>query len=106
MLLRFVPVVCVRTGSVQKNENAHIARVACVSTGVLIMIEGALPTNCAGTPCGWLMVGSSSTGMIAFITGLWMRGDASQMSVVVYAAGVDSMTYCQVNQVDTPGNGD
>ena len=52
------------------------------------------------------MIGSSNTGMIAFVTGLWMRGDASQVSVVVYTAGVDSTAYCQVNQIDTLGNGD
>ena len=47
------------------------------------------------------MIGSSNTGMIAFITGLWMRGDASKVGVVVYTA-----TYCQINQMDTLGNGD
>ena len=87
-------------------ESGHITRVSYVQTGVLIMMDGTLATNCAGTPDGWLMIGSSNTGMIAFVTGLWMRGDASQVSVVVYTAGVDSTAYCQVNQIDTLGNGD
>gem|GEM_PF-2218123 len=86
-------------------EIGHITRVSYLPTGVLIMMDGTLPTNCAGTGYGWMMIASSNTGTVAFTTGLWMRGDASQWTVVVYTAGIDSTGYCQVNQLDTQGNG-
>jgi hypothetical protein len=80
----------------------HITRVSYVTSGILIMIDNAVPTNCTGTPYGWLMISSSSTSMMAFVTGLWMRGDAAQVSVTIYTGGIDSTTgYCQVGQIDT-----
>ena len=87
-------------------EVGHITRVSYTTYGVLIMMDGGLPDNCAGTPDGWMLVGSSYTGMIAFITGLWMRGDASQVTVTAYTGGVDSTTFCEIGQIDTAGNGD
>ena len=83
----------------------HINRVSFVSTGVLIMLDSGTPANCAGTPYGWMIVSSSSTPMVAFVTGLWMRGDASQVGVTVYTTGIDPTGYCQVSQIDTGSGG-
>lgn len=87
-------------------EVGHITRVSYTQAGVLIMMDGTLPTNCSGTTAGWMLINSSYPSMVAFTTGLWMRGDASSVSVTVYTAGIDSTTFCEVNQIDTGGNGD
>lgn len=86
-------------------QSGHISRVSFVSTGVLIWLDTGTPTNCTNTPYGWMMISSSSTPMVAFVTGLWMRGDASQVTVTVYTGGIDSTGYCQIGQIDTGNAG-
>ena len=79
----------------------HIRRVSFAPGSVYIMLDVGVPSNCTGTPYGWLMISSSSTPLVAFVTGLWMRGDAAQKQLNVYTTGIDSSGYCQVNQIDT-----
>jgi hypothetical protein len=79
----------------------HISRVSFVPNAVLIMLDNGIPTNCTGTPAGWLMINASSGPIVAFVTGLWMRGDASQIQLAVYTGGIDSTGFCQVSQIDT-----
>lgn len=43
--------------------------------------------------------------MLAFVTGLWMRGDSSQITLTLYTSGLDSTGFCQVSQIDTNGVG-
>jgi hypothetical protein len=69
---------------------------------VLIRVNAGLPDNCAGTMFGWMRIPPESKAMIAFVIGLWMRGDASQTSVVVYTDGMVG-SYCRVNQIDPVG---
>src|SRR6185437_903563 len=83
----------------------HITRVSFATTGVMIMLDVGVPANCTGVAYGWLMVSSASTPLVAFVTGLWMRGDASQKELVVYTSGIDSTGNCQVNQIDTGSAG-
>ena len=83
----------------------HISRVSFVPNAVLIMLDNGIPTNCTGTPAGWLMINASSAPIVAFVTGLWMRGDASQVQLAVYTSGIDSTSFCQVSQIDTQSAG-
>ena len=39
--------------------------------------------------------------MTAFVLGLWMRGDASSVSVTIYTDGLVN-GYCRINQIDPP----
>jgi len=43
--------------------------------------------------------------MLAFVTGLWMRGDAADKSLVIYTTATDGTGFCQVNQIDTQSGG-
>jgi len=83
----------------------HISRVSFITNGIGIWLDTGLPTNCAGTIAGYMMVSSSSAPLMAFVTGLWMRGDASQVGLTVYTTPVDSTGFCQVTQIDTGNAG-
>jgi len=83
----------------------HITRVSFATNGVIIMLDVGVPANCTGVAYGWLVVSSASTPLVAFVTGLWMRGDAPQKQLVVYTSGIDSTGACQVNQIDTGSAG-
>jgi hypothetical protein len=86
-------------------QTGHITRVSYTTAGVLIMMDTGPPTNCSATPYGWMMIAPQYTPMIAFVTGLWFRGDAAAKQLAVYTSGIDSTGYCQISQIDTEAAG-
>lgn len=83
----------------------HITRVTYVTDHLMIMLDSGPPANCSATPFGWMMVAALNKPMAAWVTGLWMRGSASQVSIAVYTSGIDSTGFCQISQLDTNGAG-
>jgi len=82
--------------------SGHINNVTFGSSSIMIMLDTGLPDNCAGSPCGWMVVPDSYKSMVAFVLGLWMRGDQAEVGVTVYTDGLVN-GYCRVNQID-PAN--
>lgn len=80
-----------------------ISNVTFAGDTVLVRLDTGVPGNCAGTPYGWMMVPSASKPMIGFVTGLWMRGDASSVTVTIYTDGLGGWGYCTINQLDPAG---
>lgn len=80
----------------------HISNITYTGGTVFIMTDSPLPDNCAGTPSGWMVVPATDKAMIAFVTGLWMRGDAAQVTVSVYTTGLVN-GWCEINQIDPTG---
>jgi hypothetical protein len=83
----------------------YISRVSYTGDHLIIMLDSGVPTNCAGTTYSWMMVPAANKPMLAFVTGLWMRGDAATKQVVVYTTPTDSSGFCQINQIDTQSAG-
>lgn len=83
-------------------STGHISNVTYIGEAVLIMVDAGLPGNCAGTSWGWLKIPVANKSMAAFVTGLWMRGDAGQTMVSVYTDGVVD-GYCRITQIDPAG---
>lgn len=77
----------------------HIANVTFVNNDVLITLDVAKPDNCAGGN-GWLRISGDNKPMVAFVLGLWMRGDLSGPEVTIYTGGLDSSGYCLIGQLD------
>ena len=48
-----------------------------------------------------MVVPAANKPMLAFVTGLWMRGDAADKTLVFYTSPTDGTGFCQVNQIDT-----
>jgi hypothetical protein len=81
--------------------SGHISNVVFNGDDVLIMVNAGLPDECAGASA-WMRVPPEYKAMNAFVLGLWMRGDAAQVSVMVYTAGVVG-GYCRITQIDPAG---
>jgi hypothetical protein len=82
--------------------SGHISNVTFASDVVMIMVDAGLPDNCVGSGWGWMKISSEKKAMMAFVLGLWMRGDAAQTVVTVYTGGlVDGL--CRVDQIDPVG---
>jgi hypothetical protein len=84
----------------QTYQFGRIINVTYVEDVMLIRLDTGLPGNCAGTPYGWMMIPSTSKPMIAFVTGLLLRGDLASIPVGVYTSGLGSAGYCQIGQID------
>ena len=81
----------------------YITNVTFAGDAVLVQLNaGGLPTNCTGSPYGWMHVPASYKAMQTLVLGLWMRGDASQVYVTIYTDGLVN-GYCQINQIDPAG---
>jgi hypothetical protein len=91
----------VNVAHAQTYQSGHITRVSYATNGVLIMLDAGPPTNCSGTPFGWMMMAPQYTAMISWVTGLWFQGTAASVQVTVYTTGIDGTGYCQINQIDT-----
>jgi len=100
-------VACVLAASAARadSQTGHITRVTYVGSTLMIMLDTGPPTSCSATPFGWMMVPASFTSMIAFVSGLWFRGDAAAKSLGVYTSGIDGSGYCQISQIDTQSAG-
>lgn len=81
-------------------NSGTISNVTFAGEDVLIMLSSGVPTNCTGTPYGWMRVPHDYKPMTAFVIGLWMRGDMSANTVTVYTSGLDSSGYCAITQID------
>lgn len=86
-------------------QTGHISRVSYVGDHLLIMIDTPLPGNCSNTTYSWMMVSATNKPMLAFVTGLWMRGDAADKPLVIYTSPTDGTGFCQVYQIDTEAAG-
>ena len=82
--------------------SGHISNVTFDGDSVMIMVDVGLPDNCAGTPWGWMRIPAENKPIIAFVIGLWMRGDAAQTVVSVYTDGLAG-GYCRITQIDPEG---
>jgi hypothetical protein len=82
--------------------SGHISNVTFAGNEILIMVDAGLPGNCIGTSWGWLRIPPENHAMNAFVIGLWMRGDASQVTVTVYTDGLVG-GYCRISQIDPVG---
>jgi hypothetical protein len=79
--------------------SGHISNVTFAGDYLMIMVDAGLPDNCVGTGWGWMKIPPENKPMIAFVTGLWMRGDAAQVVVTVYTDGLVG-GYCRISQLD------
>ena len=86
-------------------ETGHITRVSFNTDYILITVDAGVPTNCTGTFSGWMALTSASKLMQAFVTGLWMRGDAPDKSMVFYTTGIGASGFCEISQIDTQSAG-
>jgi hypothetical protein len=81
-------------------QSGHITNVSFAGDTTLVILDSGMPTNCAGTPFGWMMIQAAYKPIAAFVLGLRLTGNMSSVPVVVYTAGRDATGYCQVNQID------
>jgi hypothetical protein len=81
------------------HQHGRISSITFETDRILLMLDSGLPTNCAGTPYGWMAVPGNHKTIQGSLLGLSLRGDVKQVAMTVYAAGIDSTGFCQVTQI-------
>lgn len=78
----------------------HINNVTFAGDEILVRLDSPNPDNCASSRIGWMKIPAQQKAMQSFVIGLWLRGDISQTTVVVYTNPPDTSGYCSINQID------
>ncbi len=91
--------VCPMSRAAATYLNGHINDVTFVADEVLVRMDTGVPDNCAGTLDSWIRIPPVNKPMVAFIVGLWMRGDLSSTPITIYTDATNG-SYCSANQID------
>ena len=75
----------------------NITNVTSYPGGMLIMMDNGVPTNCIGTPSGWMLIRSENKTMIAMALTMLAMG---KRNAAVYTSGILSSGYCEIGQYD------
>ena len=65
--------------------------------GLLIMVDAGAPTNCNGTPFGWMLIPQVNKTMTATALAMWLSG---QRNATIYTNSYSGTGFCIVSQFD------
>lgn len=73
----------------------NISNISSTPSGLLVMLDTGVPTNCTGVGYGWMTIPESNKAMIAVALLSWQTDRPATIFTNALAAGV-----CTVNQFD------
>jgi hypothetical protein len=101
ILVGFVVLMCAQASHAYDTYAiGHINNVTFAGDEIFLRLDSANPGNCASSSIGWMKIPAQQKAMQSFVIGLWLRGDISQTTVVVYTNPPDTSGYCSINQID------
>ncbi|HET9645740.1 MAG TPA: hypothetical protein VFP68_20830 [Burkholderiaceae bacterium] len=75
-----------------------LSNITSTAEGLLVMLDSGTPTNCAGTPYGWMLIKEANKTMVATALTMWLSG---QRAVTIYTNPFSSgQSFCVVSQID------
>ena len=77
--------------------NGNISNITSTTSGLLIMLDSGVPTNCTGTPYGWMIIPEANKTMVAVTLLAW---HTNNRAVTVYTNAMQAGGWCYINQVD------
>jgi hypothetical protein len=82
-------------------QSGSIKNITATTAGLMVMMDTGMPSNCEGSPHGWMLIEQKNTTMISVVLAAW----ASQnRSGTIYTSGRSGGSrYCLVTQFD-PAN--
>lgn len=55
-------------------QTGSIVNVTTTKEGLMVMLDSGLPTNCAATSFGWMLIPEANKTMVAATLALWLTG--------------------------------
>lgn len=77
--------------------SGNIINVTATASGLMIMLDTGIPTNCQGTPYNWMLIKEENKTMISTALAMWASG---KKTATVYTAGMSHGSYCEITQLD------
>ncbi|ELV8553685.1 hypothetical protein QNE49_001318 [Vibrio fluvialis] len=78
--------------------NGKIINLTVTTSGIMIMMDAGIPSNCAGTPYGWMLIKQEHTALTSVVLATWASGNKSG---TVYTSGrEEDVGYCLIHQFD------
>lgn len=74
-----------------------IVNVTTTASGLMVMLDNGIPTNCQGTPYNWMLIKEENKTMISMVLAMWASG---KKTATVYTAGITPGSYCEITQLD------
>lgn len=74
-----------------------IVNVTTTTSGLMVMMDTGIPTNCQGTPYNWMLIKEENKTMISMALAMWASG---KKTATVYTAGIAPGSYCEIIQLD------
>ncbi|WP_054114255.1 hypothetical protein [Marinagarivorans algicola] len=94
----FLSILINNCWSAEGHQTGKITNLTATTHGILIKLNKGLPSNCEGTPFGWMLIRQENTALISVVLATWISG---QSTGTVYTSGTANSTgYCIVNQFD------
>lgn len=86
----------VAQGSTNSDTTGFISAQTSNAQGLLVQVSGGLPTNCTGTPYGWILIPEANKTMVS----LTLTAIAQNRQVKVFTNGIpQGQTFCVAIQV-------
>jgi len=80
--------------------SGHINNITLAGDLILIRIDAAFPTNCAGTAFNWIAIPAANKPIQAFVLALQARSAMPSTMVTIYTDPPGANGFCTVNQID------
>lgn len=77
--------------------SGNIINITTTASGLMIMLDSGILTNCQGTPSNWMLIKEENKTMVSMALAMWGTG---KKSIVVYTSPVKPGWYCEVTQLD------
>lgn len=77
--------------------SGNISNTSSVKGGLIVMLDVGVPTNCTGSPYGWMLIPEANKAMMATALTMWITG---KRAATVYTDGYTGNGFCVVNQID------
>lgn len=77
--------------------SGNVINITTTTSGLMIMLDSGIPTNCQGTPSNWMLIKEENKTMISMALAMWASG---KKGLTVYTTTVNPGSYCELIQLD------
>ncbi|WP_233081940.1 hypothetical protein [Rheinheimera soli] len=75
----------------------NVINVTTTASGLMVMLDTGIPTNCQGTPSNWMLIKEENKTMVSLALAMWASG---KRNATVYTVGTSPGAYCEITQLD------
>jgi len=75
----------------------NVVNITSGPAGLMLTLDSGVPSNCAGTPYGWMLIRAENKIMAAVVLTMYAYG---KRGATVYTTAAAAGGFCEINQFD------